>query len=51
MYSCKKDEADKNGIEGNFKVGDLLFLKVQPYVQSSLLPFTSFRRSFRIQPT
>ena len=33
-----KRQADKNRIERSFAVGDWVYLKLQPYVQSSVLP-------------
>jgi hypothetical protein len=33
-----KNQADKERSERDFMVGDLVFLKLQPYVQSSLAP-------------
>jgi hypothetical protein len=33
-----KKQADKSRSERSFKVGDEVFLKLQPYVQSSLAP-------------
>jgi hypothetical protein len=33
-----KNQADKGRIEREFSVGELVFLKLQPYVQSSLAP-------------
>jgi hypothetical protein len=36
VQNQKKISADKHRIERNFEVGDLVFLRLQPYRQSSL---------------
>jgi hypothetical protein len=42
-----KHQADKGRIERQFEVGDLVFLKLQPYVQSSLAPRANQKLSFK----
>jgi hypothetical protein len=42
-----KKAADKNRSERNFEVGDHVFVKLQPYVQSSLAPRASQKLAFR----
>jgi ribosomal protein L21E len=36
-----KKQADKHRVERSFDVGDMVFLKLQPYVQTSLAPRSS----------
>ena len=42
-----KSQADKNRVERQFSVGDMVFLKIQPYVQSSLAPRANQKLAFR----
>jgi hypothetical protein len=42
-----KFQADKGRAEGVFAVGDCVFLKLQPYVQSSLAPRANQKLSFK----
>jgi hypothetical protein len=42
-----KSQADKQRIERHFEVGDQVFLKIQPYVQSSLAPRANQKLAFR----
>lgn len=42
-----KKQADKHRSERTFNVGDLVFLKLQPYVQASLAPRAHQKLSFR----
>lgn len=42
-----KKSADKNRSERHFKVGDMVFLKLQPYVQSFLAPRANQKLAFR----
>jgi hypothetical protein len=42
-----KQQADKGRSEHSFEVGDLVFLRIQPYIQSSLAPRASQKLSFR----
>jgi hypothetical protein len=42
-----KHQADKRRSERTFAVGDLVYLKLQPYVQSSLAPRAHQKLSFR----
>ena len=42
-----KAQADKNRTEREFQEGDLVFLKLQPYVQSSIASRTHQKLSFR----
>lgn len=42
-----KKQADKKRSERQFKVGDMVFLKLQPYVQSSLAPRANQKLAFR----
>lgn len=42
-----KLQADKNRSERSFSVGDLVYLKLQPYVQSSLAPRANQKLAFR----
>lgn len=43
-----KKQADKHRSERSFEVGDLVYLKLQPYVQSSLAPRAHQKLAFRI---
>lgn len=42
-----KSQADKNRSERSFEVGDLVFLKLQPFVQSSLAPRSNQKLAFK----
>jgi hypothetical protein len=42
-----KRQADKGRSERQFKVGDMVFLKLQPYVQSSLAPRSNQKLAFK----
>jgi len=42
-----KAQADKHRSELEFAVGDLVYLKLQPYIQSSIAPRTNQKLSFR----
>jgi hypothetical protein len=42
-----KNQADKGRSERAFSVGDLVFLKLQPYVQSSLAPHANQKLAFK----
>ncbi|WVZ53030.1 hypothetical protein U9M48_004021 [Paspalum notatum var. saurae] len=42
-----KKQADKGHSEREFQVGDLVFLKLQPYVQSSLAPRANQKLAFK----
>lgn len=42
-----KQQADKNRSEREFNVGDLVYLKLQPYVQASVAPRSNQKLSFR----
>jgi hypothetical protein len=42
-----KHNADKNRSERSFEVGDLVFLKLQPYVQSSVAPRAHHKLLFK----
>jgi hypothetical protein len=42
-----KHQADKNRTERSFAVGDLVFLKLQPYVQSSVAPRAHHKLLFK----
>jgi hypothetical protein len=42
-----KKQADKHRQERSFAVGDLVFLKLQPYVQTSLAPRSSQKLAFK----
>lgn len=42
-----KQQADKNRSERQFAVGDMVFLKLQPYIQSSLAPRGNNKLLFR----
>jgi hypothetical protein len=42
-----KKQANKNRSERKFKVGDMVFLKLQPYVQSSLAHRSNLKLSFK----
>jgi hypothetical protein len=42
-----KHQADKGHFERQFEVGDLVFLKLQPYIQSSLVPKANQKLAFK----
>lgn len=42
-----KRQADNNRSKRQFKVGDIVFLKIQPYVQSTLAPRANQKLSFK----
>jgi hypothetical protein len=42
-----KKNADKHRVERSFQVGDMVFLKLQPYVQTSLAPRSSQKLAFK----
>ena len=42
-----KKQADRHRTERSFAVGDEVFLKLQPYVQTSLAPRSSQKLSFK----
>jgi len=42
-----KHQADKNHSEYSFEVGDMVYLKLRPYVQSSLAPRANQKLAFR----
>ncbi|WVZ83942.1 hypothetical protein U9M48_031036, partial [Paspalum notatum var. saurae] len=42
-----KKQADKKRTDRQFEVGDSVFLKIQPYVQSSLIKIANHKLSFR----
>jgi hypothetical protein len=42
-----KKQADKNRTEHEFAVGTMVYLKLQPYVQSSVLPRANLKLSFK----
>jgi hypothetical protein len=44
---CMKNHADKGRTELSFEVGDLVFLKLQPYIQSSLAPRANQKLVFK----
>jgi hypothetical protein len=44
---CMKKQADKKRSERTFEVGDTVFLKLQPYVQSSLAPHSNMKLAFK----
>lgn len=43
----QKQQADKNRTERSFLVGDMVFLKIQPYVQSSLQKRANHKLTFK----
>lgn len=42
-----KSQADKKGTEREFHVGDLVYLKLQPYIQTSVAPRSNQKFSFK----
>ena len=42
-----KTQADKKRCERSFEVGEMVYLKLQPYVQSSLAPRANQKLAFR----
>jgi len=42
-----KSQADKNRTERHFSVGDFVYLKLQPYVQTSVMPRSNNKLSFK----
>jgi hypothetical protein len=44
---CQKLQADKHRIERSFQVGDAVYLKLQPYVQTSIATRANNKLSFR----
>jgi hypothetical protein len=44
---CMKKQADKNRSEHEFRVGTLVYLKLHPYVQSSVMPHANQKLSFK----
>lgn len=42
-----KQHADKNRSERQFQLGDMVYLKVQPYIQTSVVQRTNQKLSFR----
>jgi ribosomal protein L21E len=42
-----KRQADKHRVEHQFAVGDMVFLKLQPYVQSSVAPSVTHKLAFK----
>ncbi|KAK8452941.1 hypothetical protein SEVIR_5G201966v4 [Setaria viridis] len=42
-----KSQADKKGTEREFHVGDLVYLKLQPYIQTSVAPRSNQKLSFK----
>jgi transposase InsO family protein len=47
MQQRMKHQADKNRRERNFSVGDQVFLKLQPYIQSSVVRRANHKLSFK----
>jgi hypothetical protein len=43
---CQKLQADKHRIERSFQVGDAVYLKLQPYVQTSIATRANNKLSF-----
>jgi hypothetical protein len=43
---CQKMQVDKHRSERSFEVGDSVYLKLQPYVQSSIATRASHKLSF-----
>lgn len=42
-----KKQADKRRVERQFVVGDMVFLKLQPYVQSSIAPRANHKLAYK----
>jgi hypothetical protein len=47
MLGLRTQLADKNRSEREFCVGDMVYLKLQPYVQASVAPHSNQKLSFR----
>ena len=43
----QKSYADKNRTEHQFQLGDFVYLKLQPYIQQSVMPRANYKLSFR----
>lgn len=43
-----KHQADKNRTKREFQVGDLVYLKLQPHVQSSVAFWSNHKLSYRL---
>lgn len=43
----QKHQADKNRSERSFSIGDSVYLKLQPYIQQSVMPQSNYKLSFR----
>jgi hypothetical protein len=44
---CQKQQADRHRSDRNFMVGDMVYLKLQPYVQSSLVKRANHKLAFK----
>ena len=42
-----KSQADKHRTEREFEVGDMVYLKLQPYIQTSVAPRSNQKLSFK----
>jgi hypothetical protein len=47
MHQRMKNQADKHCIERKFTVGDVVFLKLQPYLQSSVARRANHKLAFK----
>lgn len=47
MQQRMKHQADKNGSERTFSVGDEVFLKLQPYIQTSVIRRANHKLSYK----